>query len=186
MMYRMSRKRQVSIPLRREHEVHLESFASLYAVARQNFSCICIRSPGSEYAGRRCKRSPHGHVQPHAASDLRGESIESDLIRFEEDVSPAPRAAECARFLLLLLPAGIVGGRGERGCVMGTEGRRTRGHRRRFTAELAARVSVHVPRISLWVRLNAVLWTTTIKSIFTKQTRLRKGADWLQELPHRI
>ena len=59
-------------------------------------------------------------VQPHAASHLReGGSIESDLIRFEEDVSPAPRAAECARFLLLLLPAGMVGGRGKRGCVIG-------------------------------------------------------------------
>ncbi len=43
-------------------------------------------------------------------------------MRFEEDVSPAPRAAESARFLLLLLAAGIVGGKGGRGCVMGAEG----------------------------------------------------------------
>jgi len=43
-------------------------------------------------------------------------------MRFEEDVSPAPRAAESARFLLLLLAAGILGGKGERGCVMGAEG----------------------------------------------------------------
>lgn len=82
-------------------------------------------------------------VQPHAASDLQEEgSIESDLIRFEEDVSPAPRAAECARFLLFVLPAGMVGGRGKRGCVIGggRKGTASRGHRR-FTAELAARIS---------------------------------------------
>ena len=69
---------------------------------------------------RRCKSSPHGHVQPHAESDSRDEgSIESDFIRFEEDVSPAERAAESARFLLLLLAAGMVGEKGGRGCVMG-------------------------------------------------------------------
>lgn len=46
----MSRKRQVSFPLRREHDVHFESLASLYAVARQNLSCIRIRKPSSEDA----------------------------------------------------------------------------------------------------------------------------------------
>ena len=61
-------------------------------------------------------------VQPHAESDSQDEgSIESDFIRFEEDVSPAPRAAESARFLLLLLAAGMVGEKGGRGCVMGAE-----------------------------------------------------------------
>jgi hypothetical protein len=55
----MSRKRQVSFPLRREHDVHFESLASLYAVARQNLSCIIIRRPSSEDAAG-CVRSPQG------------------------------------------------------------------------------------------------------------------------------
>jgi len=61
---------------------------------------------------KRGVRSPQGDVQPREESDLRGneESFESDLTRFEEEVSPAPRAVESARFLLLLLAAGIVSG----------------------------------------------------------------------------
>jgi hypothetical protein len=56
----------------------------------------------------------------HAESDSRDEgSIESDLKRFEEDISPAQRAAESARFLLLLLAAGMVSVKGGRGCAMG-------------------------------------------------------------------
>jgi hypothetical protein len=55
----MSRKRQVSFPLRREHDVHFESLASLYAVARQNLSCITIRRPSSEDAAG-CVRPPQG------------------------------------------------------------------------------------------------------------------------------
>jgi hypothetical protein len=57
-------------------------------------------------------------VRPYAGSDSR-DSGESDLVRFEEDASPAPRAAECARFFPLLLGAGIVGGRGVSACVTG-------------------------------------------------------------------
>lgn len=112
----MSRKRQVSFPLRREHDVHFESLASLYAVARQNLSCIIIRRPSSEDAAD-CEAATR-QVRPYEGSDLR-ESGESDLERFEEDASPAPRAAECARFFPLLLRAGIIGGKGESACVTG-------------------------------------------------------------------
>jgi hypothetical protein len=42
-------------------------------------------------------------------------------VRFEEDASPVPRAAECARFFPLLLGAGIVGGKGESACVTGVD-----------------------------------------------------------------
>ena len=45
-----------------------------------------------------------------AETDLR-ESGESDLMRFEEEASPVPRAAESARFFPLLLAAGIVDGK---------------------------------------------------------------------------
>ena len=72
-----------------------------------------MRRPGSEHAAE-CVRPPQGHVQP-AETDLR-ESGESDLMRFEEEASPAPRAAESARFFPLLFAAGIVGGEG-RACV---------------------------------------------------------------------
>lgn len=40
-------------------------------------------------------------------------------MRFEEDASPGPRAAECARFFPLVLGAGIVGGKGESACATG-------------------------------------------------------------------
>jgi hypothetical protein len=55
-------------------------------------------------------------VQPCTESDLR-ESGESDLMRLEEEASPAPRAAESARFFPLVFAAGIVGGTGEPVCV---------------------------------------------------------------------
>jgi hypothetical protein len=76
--------------------------------------------------------------------DLRKELVESDLIRFEEGVS-APRAAESARFLPLLLAAGIVGGSGGRVCVMGVEAGARQDKARRtplaLAADCAARIS---------------------------------------------
>jgi hypothetical protein len=42
-------------------------------------------------------------------------------MRFEEDASPAPRAAECARFFALLLGAGIIGGRVSRRVLRGVD-----------------------------------------------------------------
>lgn len=108
-------------------------------------------------------------VQPHAASDLQEEgSIESDLIRFEEDVSPAPRAAECARFLLLVLPAGMVGGRGKRGCVIGGGGR---GRRQEDTAALQRSWRPVSPVNVISLLCCAVLWTATIKIRLYKRNR---------------
>jgi hypothetical protein len=115
----------------------------------------------------------------HAESDSRDEgSIESDFIRFEEDISLAQRVAESARFLLLLLAAGIVGVKGGRGCVMGAEAGIYKRTPPAYNGSSGPHVRTSRNRLvgplKRWVVSWTLLWTTTIEFVVTQ---LKNGIE---------